>query len=406
MTRDPFAHVDVDRLRNGFGLKWGSLAPGVLGAWVADMDFGVPPAVRECVIRLAEREDFGYSFWRGEDPVAESFAERMAARHGWTPRPGRTRVFADVIQILQVMIEHATRPGDGVAIHVPSYPPFLASIERAGRRIVPLPVTRGERGWGFAAGQLTERLRAEGCRMLVFVNPHNPTGRVFTRDELAALAGAAEELDLVVVSDEIHADLAYAPRRHISFASLGPAAAARTITATSATKAFNIAALRCAVAHVGHDGVWEALSRMPSDYFGDPGIVGRAATVAAWRESADWHADLMRTLERNRRTIERWAADLPWDLGYHSPQATYLSWFDFTGTPLKGVAPAEHLEREAGVKLAEGADFSQGTPVDTAGYARLNFATSPAVLDEILSRLTAALEARPRAREGTGRTTS
>ncbi|KAB8181401.1 MalY/PatB family protein [Microbispora catharanthi] len=391
MTSDPFAHVDVDRLRSGYGVKWGSLAPGVLGAWVADMDFGVPPAVRECVIRLAEREDFGYPFWRGEDPVAEAFAERMAARHGWTPRPGRVRVLTDLIQILQVMVEHATRPGDGVAIHVPSYPPFLASIARAGRRIVPLPMTRTGNGWGFAAEGLADRLRAAGCRMLVLVNPHNPTGRVFTREELEALAEAAEELDLVVVSDEIHADLAYAPHRHVPFASLGPATAARTITATSATKTFNIAGLRCAVAHVGHDGVWEALSRMSYDYFGTPAVVGRAATVAAWRESADWHADLMRTLERNRRTVERWAADLPWDLGYHSPQATYLSWFDFTGTPLGGVAPAERLEREAGVKLAEGAEFAQETPVDTAGFARLNFATSPTVLDEILGRITAAV---------------
>ncbi|WP_259404686.1 MalY/PatB family protein [Microbispora sp. H10830] len=391
MTRDPFAHVDVDRLRSGYGVKWGSLASGVLGAWVADMDFGVPPAVRECVIRLAEREDFGYPFWRGEDPVAEAFAERMAARHGWTPRPGRVRVLTDLIQILQVMVEHATRPGDGVAIHVPSYPPFLASIARAGRRIVPLPMTRTANGWGFAAEGLADRLRAAGCRMLVLVNPHNPTGRVFTREELEALAEAAEELDLVVVSDEIHADLAYAPHRHVPFASLGPATAARTITATSATKTFNIAGLRCAVAHVGHDGVWEALSRMPYDYFGTPAVVGRAATVAAWRESADWHAGLMRTLERNRRTVERWAADLPWDLGYHSPQATYLSWFDFTGTPLGGVAPAERLEREAGVKLAEGAEFGQETPVDTAGFARLNFATSPTVLDEILGRITAAV---------------
>ncbi|WP_226872555.1 MalY/PatB family protein [Microbispora sitophila] len=391
MTRDPFSHVDVDRLRSGYGVKWGSLAPGVLGAWVADMDFGVPPAVRESVIRLAEREDFGYPFWRGEDPVAEAFAERMAARHGWTPRPGRVRVLTDLIQILQVMVEHATRPGDGVAIHVPSYPPFLASIARAGRRIVPLPMTRTGHGWGFAAEGLADRLRAAGCRMLVLVNPHNPTGRVFTREELEALAEAAEELDLVVVSDEIHADLAYAPHRHIPFASLGPAAAARTITATSATKTFNIAGLRCAVAHIGHDGVWEALARMPYDYFGTPTMVGRAATVAAWRESADWHADLMRTLEHNRRTIERWAADLPWDLGHHSPQATYLSWFDFTGTPLGGVAPAERLEREAGVKLAEGTEFAQETPVDTAGFARLNFATSPAVLDEILGRIRAAV---------------
>ncbi|GAA2868838.1 aminotransferase class I/II-fold pyridoxal phosphate-dependent enzyme [Streptosporangium fragile] len=387
---DPFAAIDVERLRSGYGVKWGSLAPGTIGAWVADMDFGVPPAVRESILRVTEREDFGYPYWPGEDPVIEAFEERMAGRHGWRPEPGRTRVFTDLIQVLQVMIEHATEPGDGIAIHVPSYPPFLASIARSGRRIVPLPMVRGETGWGFSADGLTEHLREQGCRMLVLVNPHNPTGRVLTPAELASLAETAEELDLVVLADEIHADLVFAPYRHVPFASLGASAAGRTITATSATKAFNIAGLRCAVAHVGPERVRDALDRAPLDYFGTPGILGRVATVAAWRQADDWLAALMRTLERNRLLIEEWAAALPWDPRYHSPEGTYLSWFDFTGGPSGGVAPAEHLERVARVKLSEGADFSRGTAVDTGAFARLNFATSPSNLEEVLARLAAA----------------
>jgi cystathionine beta-lyase len=358
------------------------------------MDFGVPPAVRDGLLRVTADGDFGYPYWPGTDPVIEAFERRMAARHGWRPEPGRTRVFTDLLQILQVVIEYATRPGDGVAIHVPAYPPFLASIARAGRRIVPLPMTRGETGWGFAADGLAGRLR--GCRLLVLVNPHNPTGRVFTTTELLALADAAAELDLVVLADEIHADLVFAPHRHVPFASLG-SAAGRTVTATSATKAFNIAGLRCAVAHLGPERLREALGRAPLDFFGTPSILSRVATVAAWQDSGDWLAGLMRTLERNRRLIEEWAAGLPWQTRYHSPQGTYLSWLDFTGSPVEA-APARHLEHLAKVKLSEGAEFSQHTPVDTAAFARLNFATSTSNLREILRRVAAVPDPAPQGR--------
>ncbi|MEV4803091.1 aminotransferase class I/II-fold pyridoxal phosphate-dependent enzyme [Nonomuraea sp. NPDC049421] len=387
----PFETIDVERLRSGHGVKWGSLPPGTIGAWVADMDFGIPPAVRESLLEVTDRADFGYPYWPGEDPVVAAFEERMAARHGWRPRPGRARVFTDLLQILQVMIEYATAPGDGVAIHVPAYPPFLASIARAGRRIVPLPMTGDATGWHPPAGDLTALLREQGCRLLVLVNPHNPTGRVLTSDELRACADAAEELDLVVLADEIHADLVFAPHRHVPFASVGTAAA-RTVTATSATKAFNIAGLRCAVAHVGPDRLHDALAAAPLDFFGTPSTLSRVATLAAWRRSDGWLAELTRTLERNRRLIEEWAAGLPWDARYHSPQGTYLSWFDFTDSPIGGRAPAARLERLARVKLSEGAEFAQNTAVDTAAFARLNFATSTATLTEILDRLAAARE--------------
>jgi cystathionine beta-lyase len=209
----------------------------------------------------------------------------MERKHGWNPAPGQARIFTDLIQILQVMIEHATAPGDGIALHVPNYPPFLASIARARRKIVPIPMRHGERGWVFDTEDLGQRLSDAACRMLVLTNPHNPTGRVFDRGELTALAEVAEELDLVVVSDEIHAELVYSSHSHIPFASLSEDAAQRTVTATSATKAFNLAALRCAVAHIGPPSLRASLEAVPLDYFGTPSIVGRIATVAAWRDS-------------------------------------------------------------------------------------------------------------------------
>ncbi|GAA2338488.1 aminotransferase class I/II-fold pyridoxal phosphate-dependent enzyme [Dactylosporangium salmoneum] len=367
----PQRPVDTARLRSGTGVKWGSLGPDTLGAWVADMDLGVAPPIRRALLDAVDREDFGYPHWPAGDPVPAAFEAWMARRHGWTPAGDRTRVFTDVLQILQVTLEHATRPGDGVAIHVPAYPPFLESIRRAGRRIVAL-----------APDRVPDTVDA---RLLVLVNPHNPTGRVFRRGELEGLLALAERHDLTVLADEIHADLVYAPHAHLPFAALGPEAARRTVTATSATKAFNLAGLRCAVAHVGPAALRASLDALPIDYFGTPSTLSRLATVAAWRDGAAWLERLRATLAANRAAVAGWAAGL--GLAHTPPEGTYLAWLG--GVP--GPLPAQRLERTARVRLSEGADFSRGTGVDTEGFVRLNFATGPAVLAEILERLTPAL---------------
>jgi cystathionine beta-lyase len=361
----PARTPDLTRLRTGAGVKWGAVEPDVLAAWVADMDLGVAPAIRHALLDSVDREDFGYPHWPGGDPVVAAFEDWMRRRHGWDPAAGRTRIFTDVLQILQVVLEHTTRPGDGVAIHVPAYPPFLASIARAGRRIVPL----------------TPGADLAGVRLLVLVNPQNPTGRVFRRAELEGFLELAERHDLTVLADEIHADLTYAPHRHIPFASLGAGAARRTVTATSATKAFNLAGLRLAVAHGGSDALRASLDAAPIDGFGTPSTLSRVATVAAWRDSDAWLAGLRATLTANRAAVGAWAATMP--VEYSPPEATYLAWLG--GLPMP--QPAAWLERHARVRLSEGADFSGGTAIDTSASVRLNFATSPAVLDDALQRL-------------------
>jgi cystathionine beta-lyase len=392
---DTAFEVDSARLRAGTGVKWGAVDDDVLPAWVADMDFAAPQVVRDRVADAVARSDLGYPFWPEGDPVVLAFEERMRSRYGWSPEPGRTRVLTDVLQVLQVVVEQATEPGDGVAVLVPSYPPFLASIERAGRRIVPVPMVDDGTGWSFQADGLTTRLGDAGVRLLVLVNPHNPTGRVLTRTELRTLAGVADELDLVVLSDEIHADLTYDRHEHVPFASLGPGAAARTITTTSATKSFNIAGLRCAVVHVGHPGVRARLDAEPLDIFGTPSTLGRIATVAAWRESQDWLDRLRVVLHGNRARIVEWAAARP-GIGFHAPEATYLAWLDLSRTALRTDDPAHDVLRLGRARLSAGAEFGQHTDVDTRAFARLNFATSPTQLAALLDRVDRAVTAAAR----------
>lgn len=350
------------------GLKWAAVEDGVIPAWVADMDLPTPPEVVEALSRRA-RGDLGYPTWLedpGAGPLAEAFAERMAARFGWSADPGHVRSFTDINQALQVLLHVATAPGDGVALHTPAYHPFLGTLDTMKRPLHPIQMIPDGGTWRFEVPDLS------GCRVLLLVNPHNPTGRVFTRDELTALAEQAERHDLLVISDEIHADLVYEPNRHIPFATILPE---RTVTLTSATKAFNLGGIRCSVAHLGHRGVREALEAQPPFLYGSTHVFGVEATVAAWRHGDAWLADTMELLDRNRHAI---SSRLPAGIGYRVPEATYLAWLE-TGRP----GMAEVLEREARVRLSDGAAFGPGGE----HCVRLNFATTEPILTEILDRL-------------------
>ncbi|GAA3177688.1 MalY/PatB family protein [Nonomuraea roseoviolacea] len=350
-------------------MKWAKAAPGVIPAWIADMDLPTAPAVVEALKRRAEG-DLGYPTWLdspGCGALAEVFAERMARRYSWSPDPGHVRTFSDINQALQVILHVATRPGDGVALHTPAYHPFLGTLEVMDRPLRPIRLVPDEGdSWRYELPELS------GCRVLLLVNPQNPTGRVFTRQELEELAEHAERHDLLVIADEIHADLTYAPNQHIPFATILPE---RTVTLTSATKAFNLGGIRCSVAHIGSPAVRAALAAEPPFVYGSAHVFGVDATIAAWRDSDAWLEETLALLDRNRKTI---AARLPEGVGYRVPQATYLAWLDY-GRP----GMAEVLEREAKVLLSDGAAFGPGGE----NHVRLNFSTTEPVLGEILDRL-------------------
>jgi cystathionine beta-lyase len=309
----------------------------------------------------------------------------MAELYGWQPRPDWVRNFSDLIQAIQVVLYLTTRPGDAVALHAPNYPPILKSVTMMERRVIPSLMERSGDDWGFDPGRLEQDVAKAGCRTLIVVNPHNPTGHVFSPAELHALAGIAVRNDMLVIADEIFADLAYPPHRHIPLASLGPEIAARTVTLTSATKAFNIAGLRCAVAHVGAQWLREALDACPPDLFGVVDVLGVEATRAAWEKGAAWLAALMDHLRVNRDQIGgALAASMP-AIRCHPPQATYLAWLDCRRLET-ATEPAAFFKAKARVGLSSGESYGAGG----AGFARLNFATSTKILTEILDRMAAA----------------
>jgi len=382
-----FNSLKLDWLRAKTGAKWQRPGADVLPAWIADMDFPVPPPVRAAMDAVLDRGDLGYPHWYdGASPLAEAFAGRMAQRYGWMPDPGLVRPFDDLIQIVQVVLHLSTEPGDGVALHVPNYPPFLAALDAMRRPPVPIPVRRGPGGWGFEPAQLAAAASAGRCRTLLLVNPHNPSGRAFTRAELAGIAEVVVEHDLLVIVDEVHADLVHAPNRHIPFASLGPEVAERTVTITSATKAFNLAGVRCAVGHFGPPALRAALAAQPKDLFGVVSVLGVEATLAAWTDGDDWLAAVRAHLLANRDLLARLVAERLPGVRFDPPEATYLAWLDCRELGLT-VDPAEFFRTRAGVQLSPGPGFGPGGE----GHARLNFATSADVLTDIVNRMSRAL---------------
>jgi bifunctional pyridoxal-dependent enzyme with beta-cystathionase and maltose regulon repressor activities/uncharacterized damage-inducible protein DinB len=365
-------------LREKRGVKWHRPGPDLIPAWVADMDFPVAPPIRAAITGMLDRGDLGYPDW-SHNPVADVFAERMKRRFGWDAAPAHVRVVADLIQAVQVVLDLATEPGDGVAANLPNYPPFPATIATMKRRLVPVQLHPDGKTWTWQLDEF-ERAAAES-KVLLLVNPQNPTGRAFTRPELQQVADIAEAHDLLVLCDEIHAELVYEPHEHIPFASLSAATAARTVTITSATKAYNIAGVRTAVAHVGPQWLRDKWDAQPPDLYGMPSTLGTEATVAAWRDCDAWLAELRAHLRTQRDHLVTRIATVP-GVSMRVPDAGYLAWLDCRDASLPD-DPAAFFREHAGLELAPGPDYDP----KASGWVRLNFANSRAVLDEILDRI-------------------
>jgi cystathionine beta-lyase len=377
--------ADLARLRSLTGVKWAHYPEDVLPAWVADMDLPPAPVCVDAVRALLDRGDLGYNS-AAASRIPGVFAARQETLYGWSPDVERTRLFCDVLQAVELALWAHTRPGDGVVLLTPVYHPFYHAIDAVKCRLV--DVALDGPAWRLDAERLEAAIDAT-TRVVLMCDPHNPTGRSFSRAELSSLADIAERHDLLVISDEIWSDLTYPPARHIPFASVSPAAAARTVTITAASKAFNLAGMCCAVGHLGHDGVAAALKALPGHLLGAVGSPGAEATLAAWTLGDAWLEATRAHLQANRDHLAaRLARELP-EVGLAVPEATYLAWLDFRALDL-GEDPADVLLEKARVALSGGLQFGDAG----AGFARLNFATTRELLDEIIDRIVEAVRAR------------
>ncbi len=388
-AEDPL-ELDLETLRAHRGEKWRRYPEDVLPAWVAELDFALAAPIRAAVESALQHHDLGYPRAASDTQVPSAFAQRMRDRYGWEVAPERVELLSDVVQGVYLALDRFTAPTEGVVVQTPIYPPFLSALEETGRTLVDNPLRPGADRYELDIEGLRRTADAR-TRMLLLCNPHNPTGRVLDRAELAALAALAEERDWVVVSDEIHADLVYPGATHIPFASLGPEAAARTVTLTSATKAFNVPGLRCAVAAFGSAALQDRFNEVPHHQRGGLGSLGMQATVAAWRESQPWLDRVLEALLDRRNQVKGFAVEHYPAFDYRLPEASYLAWLDCRSFDLRPT-PYRFFLDHARVALSPGEVFGAAG----SGFVRLNFGTSRALLSEILSRMDEALRRRGR----------
>jgi cystathionine beta-lyase len=382
-----FDDLDVQELRRRRGEKWAEYPPDVLPAWVADMDFPVAEPIARHLAEAVRLHDIGYPQNPTPSALPTVFAKRMQERFGWQVDPRRVLVLSDVVQGIYIALETLCERGAGVVLQPPVYPPFFHAVRETHRRTVLNRLVRGANGYGLDLDGLRRACDA-GTRVLLLCNPQNPTGRVFTRAELEGMAQIALERDLLVISDEIQCDLLYPGHRHVPFASLGPELEARTVTLTSATKGFNIAGLRCAVAAFGSDALLARFKTVPSHVRGGLGTFGLAATEIAWTSCQPWLDDVMAYLDGNRRFVAEFLAERIPKIRHHPGESLYLAWLDCAELELGGAAPYDFFLERARVALSDGRNFGAGGET----FARLNFATSRAILREILERMARALE--------------
>jgi cystathionine beta-lyase len=382
--------LDLEGLRRRQGEKWRLYGDDVLAAWVADMDFPVAEPIQRAFRDLVRRSDFGYPVNPSLPGLPTLFCERMERRFGWAPEPRLVEVMTDVVQGIFVALRQLADRDEGAVVQTPIYPPFLGALGATGRRLVENPLVPGPDRFELDLDGLRTAIDA-GTRLLLFCNPHNPSGRVFTRSELERVAEIALERDLIVISDEIHADLVYPGHTHIPFATLSPEVEARTVTLTSATKAFNVAGMRCSVAAFGSRELKRRFLPGPDDrhVHGGANTTGMLAMEMAWRHSQPWLDQVMRYLEANRDFLVRFIAERMPGVVCRAPEATYLAWLDCSALEIEG-GPHRFLLERARVGLSDGATF--GAP--GLGCVRLNFATSRAILTEILERMARTLNER------------
>ncbi|MBP2266359.1 cystathionine beta-lyase [Pseudarthrobacter sp. PvP004] len=382
----------MTELRQRTSMKWRVHPEDVLPLWVAEMDVRLAPAVAEALHRAIDAGDTGYPIGTA---YAEAFAAFAANKWSWSDlEVSRTAIVPDVMMGVVEVLRLVTSLGDAVVVNSPVYAPFYAFVTHDGRQVIEAPLGPDLR---ISLDNLEEaflRINQQGRKAAYLLsNPHNPTGTVHTMAELTAVAELAGKYDVRVVSDEIHAPLVLPGAQFIPYLSVPGSENAFAVM--SASKAWNLAGLKAALAVAGPDAGAD-LARMPEEVSHGPSHLGLIAHTAALRDGQDWLNALIQGLDSNRTLLRQLLAEHLPVAGYTEPEGTYLAWLDCRylecapqDSPpglavVSDVAgPTKMFLDEARVALSSGHVFGSGG----AGHVRLNFATSQAILTEAIERM-------------------
>jgi len=357
-----------------------------LPLWVADMDFEAPPAVVEAIERRAAHGVYGYPL------VPPSFYAAaigwLARRHGWEVQKAWMAMTPGIVPALNYAVRAFTKPNDPVIIQTPVYHPFYYAVENNGRRVLRNPLLFDGRRYAMDLDDLRTKIDAPG-RMLILCSPHNPVGRVWTREELEALGRIAVERDLLVISDEIHHDLVFRGHRHEVFAALSPELAQQTVTCIAPSKTFNIPGLATAAVVASNPDLLKKFEDEKERAGFELGTVfGIVGFEAAYAHGGDWLDALLPYLEGNVELMERFLASRIPRIKLVRPEGTCLALLDCRGLGVEPAALSDFFLKQARVYFSDGKIFGP----ELEGFVRINFGCPRAVLNEALGRMERAVQ--------------
>ena len=372
----------VDRQETA-SLKWERYhGRDIIPLWVADMDFKAPPQVLEALQVRIDHGVFGYTV--PPAGLVEAVLDMLQEKYAWEVDPDAIVWTPGVVSGLNLACRSVGDAGDDVMTLTPVYPPFFAVPGQSGKILTPVDLIRDEQQyWSIDMDRLSHAVTAK-TSLFMLCNPHNPTGRILTRQELKDIALFCERNDMVVCSDEIHCDLLMdRDKAHIPIATLSPDIARRTITLMAPSKTYNIPGLGCSFAIIENRELRLRFKRCMKGFVPDVNLLGYVAAEAAYRDCAVWHAALIDYLVENRTAVEEMVHATA-GLKVNHVEATYLAWLDARAIPTE--SPALFFEN-AGVGLSDGKDFGG------SGFLRLNFGCPRATLAKALDRMATALKA-------------
>lgn len=374
---NPLTELSLEQLRARRSMKWRTFRADVLPMWVAEMDTPLAPAIATALAESIALGDTGYAVAGRLAAAYASFAER---RFGWAPDPSTMRVVPDVNIGIYEVARVVTEPGDAIVVDTPAYPPFFVKLRAAQLTVVENPMVRTDVGYVPDLDGLARAFDA-GARAYLLCNPHNPTGAMFAREALDTVAALADQYGVRVLADEVHGPLTYPGATHVPFQSLDAPAAQASVAFASASKAWNLAGLKAALAIPG-PGAVDALAALPEDLEVSASLFGVLAGEVAFTEGLMWLEGLMAGLDHNRmRLAARLAEDVP-EIAYLPPAATYLAWLDCRALGL-GDDPARTILDRGRLALNSGPAFGAAGN----GFVRLNFAAHPELIDEAVRRI-------------------
>ena len=371
--------LTLEHLTGVVGKKWTTF-PDCIGAFIAEMDFGTAPSVIEALRTTVDHGFFGYLPDALEQGLATACADWYRANTDWDVPTERVHSVPDVLKGLEITLQLFAPKGGKVIVPTPAYMPFLMAPERQRRELVQVPMKQTSGQWVYDLDAIDAAF-ADGCEVLILCNPFNPIGRVMTRDEMLAISEIVDKHCGRVFSDEIHAPIIYESRAHVPYASISEVAAGHTITAIAASKAWNLAGLKCAQIVLSNDAdvaIWEEDGGFSGHGASTLGVI---ASIAAYNTGQDWLDEVIDYLDGNRRLLAEMTAELMPEVKYGMPEGTYLAWLDFKETAVD-CDLATFFRETARVALVDGGACGEVGE----RCARFNFAMPRPMLAQAIGR--------------------